>query len=179
MIPSRPTPEQEKINYLVVGKLRRPHGVHGEILMDVTTDFPERLKPGIVLYVGPQYRPVKLRSARTHGNAMLVAFDEFHTPEEVGELRNQLLYVRSKDRPRLEEGEYYHHQLLNLRVVDEEGQPLGMVSDILETGANDVIVVRPENGPELLLPVTDEVVLDIGLEKGEIRVHILPGLGAE
>ncbi len=162
--------------FLAVGKLRRPHGVKGEMLMDILTDFPERLKAGVTVYAGPQHRPLRLRSARPQDQTMLVAFNEYTTPEAAGELRNQIIYVHAAGQPPLEEGEYYHHQILGLRVVDEGGQPLGIVKEILETGANDVYVVQRPDGPEILLPVIDPVILNVDLEKGEIRVHVIPGL---
>jgi len=91
-------------------------------------------------------------------------------------LRNELLSVRSEDIPDLPEGEYYHHQILGLHVVGENGDNLGTVIDILETGANDVCVVRQESGAELLLPIVDATVLEIDLAKGIMRVHLLEGL---
>lgn len=162
--------------FLAVGRLRRPHGLRGEMQMDVLTDFPERLRPGMELYIGPDYVPHKLRSLRWHGRSLLVSFDGYDTPEEAGKLRNQTVFVTSADRPALEEGEYYHHELLGLRVVAEDGEYLGVLNQILETGANDVYVVAPESGREILLPATDEVILDVNLREGLVRVHLLPGL---
>ncbi len=162
--------------FLAVGKLRRPHGVHGEIIMDVLTDFPERIHQGITLYVGPDHQPLKLRSLRGHAAGMLVAFDGYHTPEQASELRNQIAYVPAADRPPLPVGEYYHHQLIGLKVVDEKGEVLGKVTEILATGATDVYVVRPEMGAEILIPAADEFILDTDLERGMLRVHVAPGL---
>jgi 16S rRNA processing protein RimM len=184
MTPASASPEQGEVAgpsgdrpvFLVVGKLLRPHGVHGEMLMGVLTDFPERLVPGTTLFVGPQYQPLRLRTLRRHQRGLLVAFEGYQTPEAVAVLRNQYASVRTEDRPPLEKGEYYHHQLLGLRVVDDTGQFLGILSEILATGANDVYVVSPESLPDILLPATEEVVLGVDLERGEIRVHLLPGL---
>jgi len=162
--------------FLVIGKLRRPHGLQGEILMDVLTDFPERLEKGVIIYMGDQRRPLKICSRRWQNKAMLLAFDGFMDPETAGQLRNELLYVRADDRPPLPEGEYYHHQLLGLQVVDETGQGLGVLTKILDTGANDVYVVRPARGQEILLPAIEQVILDIDLERKQMKVHILPGL---
>ena len=97
----------------------------------------------------------------------------------MAELRNQLVYVRTDDRPPLEDGEYYHHQLLNLEVVTDSGVFLGVVTEILETGASDVLVVRPELGPEVLIPVTDAFIQEINLAERKITVHIIPGMLAE
>jgi 16S rRNA processing protein RimM len=162
--------------FLVVGKLRRPHGVHGEMIMDVYTDFPERLEAGVGVYIGEAYQPILIKSLRRHGNAMLLALSGFDTPEEVGVFRNQLLYVRSDDRPALPEGDYYHHQIVGLRVVDRSGKSLGTVVDILETGANDILVIEKLDRSELMVPVIDSVVLKIDLSAGELCVDLLPGL---
>ena len=170
------SPKDREPVFLVVGKLRRPHGVYGEIIMDVLTDFPERLEPNTVVFAGPQHDPLTIRSNRWHGKSLLLAFEEYDSPETVGERRNQLVYVPAADRPALPEGEYYHHQIIGLRVVDEEGQFLGTLVKILDTAANDVYVVRPDHGPEILLPAIEEVILDVNLERGEVRIHLLPGL---
>jgi 16S rRNA processing protein RimM len=170
------SPQEGEPVFLAVGKLRRPHGVHGEIIMDVLTDFPERLQRGMTLYVGPDHQPLQLRSFRPHAAALLVAFEGYNTPEQAGELRNRLAFVPVADLPSLPEGEYYHHQLIGLQVVSEQGESLGKVAEILETGANDVYVVRTEAGVEILIPAVDEFILNIDLERGEMRVHVAPGL---
>jgi 16S rRNA processing protein RimM len=171
--------EAGKPTFLAVGKLRRPHGVRGEILMEVLTDFPERLKRGMTLFVGPTHQKMRLSSLRSQDQALLVSFRGLKDSESAGELRNQMVYVRAEDRPPLPEGEYYHHQLIGLQVVNEDGAPLGVVKEILETGANDVYVVLPPDGPEILLPATNDVILEIDLAGGRMQVHILPGLLAE
>jgi 16S rRNA processing protein RimM len=162
--------------FVAIGKLRRPHGVHGEIIMDVYTDFPERLRPGMQLFAGEARQPLRLTRRRWHQDALLMTFEGFDTPESVGTFRNQVLVVRTADLPPLPEGDYYHHQLIGLQVVDEAGKFLGTVTEILETGANDVLVVRPEIGSEILLPMIDQVVLEIALQDRQIRVHLLPGI---
>jgi 16S rRNA processing protein RimM len=159
--------------FLVVGKLRHSHGLRGEILMDVITDFPERIRQGKTLYIGENHLPMKVASRRVHGSNLLLAFDGIETSEEVGRLRNQWAYVPASDRPPLLEGEYYHHQILGLQVKSEDGLDLGQVSDILETGANDVYVIRSQSGNELLLPAIQSVILAIDLDKSEMTVHLL------
>ena len=163
--------------FLAVGKLHRPHGVRGEMVMSVWTDFPERLLPGVMIYVGDTHALLTIRSVRWHRNDILIAFEEYADRDEVGVLRNQIAYVRADDRPALPEGELYLHQLLGLGVIrDEDDLFLGEVEEIIETGSNDVFIVRMPDGKELLLPDIPSVVLDIDLESNEMRVHLLPGL---
>jgi 16S rRNA processing protein RimM len=162
--------------YLAVGMLRRPHGVHGDLLMEVYTDFPERLTPGTRLFLGDRHQPFTLVHVRGHNDGLLVSLKGVATPEAAGRYRNMLVSVLAGDRPALPPGEYYHHQLLGLRVETDEGQLLGLLSEVLVTGANDVFVVTDAKGQELLLPVVDSVVLAVDLGHGVIKVHLIPGL---
>jgi 16S rRNA processing protein RimM len=162
--------------FLVVGKLRHSHGLHGEILMEVITDFPERIRQGKTLYIGESHQPLRVASRRTHGGGLLLAFDGFESSEEVSQLRNQWVYVPASDRPPLSEGEYYHHQIIGLQVISEDGLELGKITSILETGANDVYLVRSDSGKEVLLPAIQSVILNIDPVKGQMFVHLLPGL---
>jgi 16S rRNA processing protein RimM len=169
-----PTPGEPE--FLVVGKLGKPHGIHGEIVMDVYTDFPERVQQGVTVFIGPQFLPLQIIKRRPHARGLLMTIDGYQTREGVAELRNQLVYVPTADRPQLEAGEYYHHQLLGLQVIDEEDRLLGSIERILETGANDVYVVHDESGAELLVPDIESVVLEIDLDHNQMLVHLLPGL---
>jgi len=162
--------------YLVVGFLRRPHGVKGEIIMDVHSDFPERIKPGITLFVGEQRSPMTLASRRPHQAGLLVRFRGVKTPEEAGLYRNTWVYVPTASRPALPAGEYYHYQLVGLNVITDDDRSLGTLADIIETGANDVYVVRDEHGREILLPAIPAVILDIQTAERIMRVHLLEGL---
>jgi len=165
--------------FIAVGKLRHAHGVHGEILMEVYTDFPDRLQPGVILYLGEEDLQLRLIKCRQHGKGLLMTFEGFSSPEEIGQYRNQIVYVKSIDRPPLENGEYYHHQLIGLRVVTRDGKTIGTVTEILETGASDVLLVLPESGPEILIPVVDSFVNEINLDRHEITVQLIPGILAE
>ena len=186
MSPSRPTytyplpspsgSSSDEPLYLAVGKLRRPHGVRGEIRMEVLTDFPERLQPGVTVYVGPRRLPLRILSVRWQGDFMLLTFEGYADRDRVGQLRNMLVTVPAESLPPLGEGEFYYHQILGLRVVTDEGEDLGTVTGIMETGANDVFVVADAAGHEVLLPDIEEVVLEIDPEARLMRVHLLPGL---
>ena len=170
------SPPNGEPEYLVVGFLRRPHGVKGEMLMDVHTDFPERLKTGMTVYLGDQYQPITIASLRGHAKGLLIRFRSIKTPEDAGLYRNTWMYVPTADRPPLPEGEYYHHQLIGLNVVTDENRELGTLVDIIETGANDVYLIRGADGKETLLPAIPPVILDINLADRQMCVHLLDGL---
>ncbi len=169
--PSTGSPGEGEPVFLAVGRLRRPHGIHGEILMDVLTGFPQRLHKGKTVFAGENHEPIIIDGIRGRNKEMILHFEGMQTSEEVGRLRNMIIYVKAADLPKLPEGEYYHHQLLGMSVVDEAGTPLGVLTDILETGANDVYVVKTPEDKELLLPVVDEVILEVNPEQRQMRVR--------
>ena len=169
------SPKGEPI-YLSVGFLRRPHGLHGEIIMDLHTDFPERMKSGRKLFIGEEHKPMTLTSVRPHQSGLLVKFKNVETPEDAGMFRNQWVFVKKADAPPLPAGTIYQHELIGFSVVDENDNPLGELVDILETGANDVYVVRDDSGKEILLPAIPSVILDLQPARHFIRVHLLDGL---
>ena len=163
--------------FLAVGKLRRPHGISGEMLMLIWTDFPERLQPGKQVFVGKSYKPYRIINVRGHGQGSIISFDGFNNRDDIGHLRNQVVYIRTSDLPALPDDEIYLHQLIGLRVIsDEDETRLGIVAEIIETGANHVLIVRRDGKPDILIPDIDPVVLDVNLKKGEILVHLIPGL---
>ena len=161
---------------LTVGFIRRPHGVRGEMVMDLHTDFPERMKSGRKLLIGEDRQLMTLDSARPHQAGLLVKFNGIDTPEDAGRFRNQWVYVKSSDAPQLPEGKIYQHELFGFQVVDENNQVLGELVEILETGANNVYVVRNEAGREILLPAIPPVILDVDPARRLMKVHLLEGL---
>ena len=163
--------------FLAVGKLRRPHGLNGEVLMSVWTDFPDRLCPGVTIYVGKNHDLYTIHSVRWHREDILVSFEGIENRDDAGIFRNQLMKVRADDRPPLPEGELYQHQLLGMSVIQNNNNALlGKLCEIIETGANDVYLVQSDDGREILLPAIESVIRNVDVEKNEIRVHLLPGL---
>lgn len=170
------SPSQGEPEFLVIGRLRRPHGVLGEILMEVLTDFPERIQTGMTIYLGDQYLPARITSTRSHMDALLISIENYEDRESVGELRNLAVYIPRSTIPPLPVGEFYHHQIIGLQVLDETGTSIGYVVEILETGANDVLIVKAKEDKQLLIPVIDDVVREIDLSRNCITIHPLPGL---
>jgi 16S rRNA processing protein RimM len=169
------SPDGEPV-YLVVGFLRRAHGLRGEIIMDLHTDFPERLRSGRKLFVGEEHKPMTLSGTRPYAKGMLVKFKGVESPEDAGQFRNQWVYVKASDVPSLPEGKLYQHELFGFEVIDDNGNSLGELVEIIETGANNVYVVRNESGKEILLPAIPSVILETDPAQHIIRVHLLEGL---
>ena len=165
------SPQPGEPVFLVVGKLRRAHGFRGELLMEVFTDFPERLKPGKEVFLGDQHVPAKFKSVRAQGDYLLVSFRGIEDEKQAGELRNLQVLVRADALPELPEGVYYHHQLIGLIVRDESGKIFGKLDEVLQTGSNDVYVVRDADGREVLLPALENVIVSVDLEQRVVIVR--------
>ena len=163
------------LQLLAVGKVVRPHGVRGELLVDTLTDFPEHLSEVDTVYLGEAAVPHGLKAARLHRGQLLVSLTDCPDRDCAEQYRNQLVQIKSEAAAPLPAGSYYHHQLIGLQVVSDEGEALGEVVDILETGANDVYVVSTPTG-ELLLPAISTVILNIDLPARQITAHLLDGL---
>lgn len=159
--------------FLAIGKLRRAHGLQGEMTMEILTDFPDRIRSGKRVYVGDNYEPIEIASVRPSNQALLIRLEGIHSPEDAARLRNMVVFVKAVELPKLPDGEYYHHQLIGLSVITEDGQAVGELSEILETGANDVYIVKTPVGREILLPAIHDVILDVNFDLKQMRVRLL------
>jgi 16S rRNA processing protein RimM len=144
--------------------------------MEVITDFPERLKRGTTVYIGAEHRTAIIGTVRPHPEGLLVTLVTVDMPEAAQQLRRQAVYVKAADRPPLPKGMYYHHELIGFAIVNEQDELIGTLSQILQTGANDVYVVSQDEGGEILLPVISSVVLSVEREHRQIRIREMPGL---
>jgi 16S rRNA processing protein RimM len=117
-----------------------------------------------------------VEGVRSHAKGMLIKFKGIETPEETAQFRNQWVYIKTTDAPPLPEGQIYQHELFGFQVVDENENLLGELVEIIETGANDVYVVKNEAGKETLLPAIPSVILDLDPARRFMRVHLLEGL---
>ncbi|MGG1514672.1 ribosome maturation factor RimM [Paenibacillus oryzisoli] len=162
-----------------VGKIVNSHGIRGELKVVPETDFPERFDKGselIIVDAKNVQTPVTVKTSRLHKNVFIVQFEQFSNINDVEKFKGALLKIEGKHQQPLEEGEYYYHEIIGCKVVTEEGRELGEISEILTPGANDVWVVSLGKGKELLLPVIDDVVLDVDVPNKTIRIHLMEGL---
>lgn len=167
--------EEEPV-FVIIGKFRKPHGIRGEIRMTVLTDFPDLIEKGMTIYLGEKYQPYTINGLRWKGEDLLVSLEEMPDRTAVEIFRNIMVSVKSEDIPEPDEGEYYLHQLIGMEVITDEGENLGKLTEVILTGANDVYLVSPPQGKEILLPAIEEVILAINLEDQTMTVHIIPGL---
>jgi 16S rRNA processing protein RimM len=159
-----------------VAHVLAPHGIRGELKCHVVTDFPkQRFKRGNTVLLDGQTHTVQ--SARVQGQVVLLRLEDVSDRTTAEKFRGQDVLIHVEDAVRLPKGQFYWHQVIGLDVIDATTETsLGRVSDILETGANDVYVVRTTSGREILIPAIKDVVKDIDPALGRILVEPLPGM---
>ncbi|MDR1702226.1 MAG: ribosome maturation factor RimM [Sporomusaceae bacterium] len=154
-----------------VGKIIAPHGVRGDVRIIPLTDFPERFASLKEVYLDDAQVAV-IEQVRPHQNFFLVKFKGVETMDAAETLRGKLLKVRREDLVPLPEGHYYIFDIIGLKVFTETDELLGEITDVLETGSNDVYVVEQQGKPQLLLPALKEVVKKIDLENKRVIVRL-------
>jgi len=159
--------------YIVIGQVLKPFGVKGEMRVRAYTETFEPFERSSVLVLDES--PYRVTSVRAHSGALLVSFEGIDTPEEALELRGRLIKTNEENLPPKGEDEYYWFELIGMRVSTVDGRDLGKVSGIIPTGANDVMVVTGPRG-EVLLPMIDDVFLEVDTQAETILVDPLEGL---
>lgn len=152
--------------FLAVGKIGKTHGLRGELWMNLLTDFPERLDRGKHVYIGRDYQEYTIKSFQLTVKRGLISFPDFKNLEDARVLINQIVYVKAGEVPKLSTEEYYHHELIGIKVIDEKQQVIGILIDIIKTGANDVYIVRNETGEkeEVLIPAIKSVIIKVDIQ---------------
>jgi len=166
------------MDLLEVGKIVNTHGLRGEVKIVPWTDSPD-------VFEDMEYVIIKKRSGdmtlnikgiKYQKNNIIVKFKELDRIEDAEPLKNSVLYVPREMLGELPEGVYYIADLIGLEVFDEEGHKIGEIADVFNTGANDIYDVKREGHKNLLLPVIDDVVLNVDIENKKVVVRIMEGL---
>jgi 16S rRNA processing protein RimM len=160
-----------KDNLIAVARITIPHGVRGEVKLQPLTDFPRRFEETDFLLLADGTRLI-LESARLQKDTVLAKFRGMDTPEVWIPFRHQELYVTEDQLMPLPQGQFYIHQIIGIDVFDESGKPLGKVINVLQTGSNDVYVVKATGGEEILLPAIDTVVKKIDMNERRMIVKL-------
>lgn len=157
---------------VVIGKVGAPHGLSGEVRVFPLTDFPDRFRGMKHVYVGEE--SLAIAGVRYQNDTILLRFSGYDSREVAAVLTGQLLTVDRAEAVPLKEGEYYTFDIIGLQVEDEEGQVLGKVTDVLQTGSNDVYVVEAaEQAKQILIPALKSVVRRIALREGKMVVRLM------
>jgi 16S rRNA processing protein RimM len=164
--------------FLLIGLIVAPFGLRGQLKLRATTDRPDYIERHVrSLYVGRAHTPYKLRGLFEHKPGLLVVtLGGVTTREQAEDLRRSEVFIHQRDAAPLAEGEYFLHQLYDLRVETESGEEIGRVKDVLETGASEVLIVERPDQSDALIPMIRDVVRELDFAGGRIVVRLLEGL---
>ncbi|MDE7046219.1 MAG: ribosome maturation factor RimM [Acetatifactor sp.] len=165
-------------DFFQVGIITSPHGVHGEVKVFPTTDDVKRFKrlKEVILDTGKERLNLEIEGVKFVKQFAVLKFKGYDSMNEVERLRQTSLFVPRENAVRLGRDEYFIADLMGLKVLDEEEQEIGVLREVLETGANDVYAIDLKDGRELLLPAIRQCILAVDVEAGFIKIHILDGL---
>lgn len=163
---------------LQVGVITSTHGVRGEVKVYPTTDDPKRFKrlKEVILDTGKEQFILEIEGVKFFKQFVILKFKGYDNINDIEKYRQKSLYVTRANAVRLKKDEYFIADLIDLKVIDEEEKEIGILKNVMETGANDVYEITMTDGRELLLPAIKQCVLDVNVEEGYIKVHIMDGL---
>ena len=163
---------------LQVGVISSTHGVRGEVKVFPTTDDINRFKKlkEVILVTEKTEKVLKITSVKFFKQFAILKFEGIDSLNDVEVYKGAQLYVDRKHAVKLEKDEYFIADLIDLTVVDEEENEIGILVDVMKTGANDVYIVKNEEGKELLFPAIKECILNVDCKKKKVTVHVMDGL---
>ena len=160
-----------------VGVITQTHGIHGEVKVFPTTDDPKRFKKlkEVIADTGKTRLTLHIVSVKYFKQFVILKFQEYNDINQIEFLKNAKLLVDREHAVRLTKNEYFIADLIGLKVLSDEGEDLGVIKDVIQTGANDVYIVGT-NDEEILIPAIKDCILEVNVEKGLIKVHLMEGL---
>lgn len=164
-------------DYFKIGIITSSHGVRGEMKVYPTTDDARRFKKLKQVFVETKegFKVFEVESARV-SDKVLLKLKGIDTPEEVVKYRQRGIFVDRKNAVRLSKDEYFIADLIGIKVICDDGKELGVLKEVMPTGANDVYVISMDEGKEVLIPAIKDCILDVDVEEGFMKVHLLDGL---
>ena len=161
-----------------IGVITQTHGIKGEVKVFPTTDDVKRFKrlEKVTIDSGKKRFEAEIESVKFFKQFVILKFKGFDTIEDIQPYKQAKLLVDREHTVRLRKDEYFVADLIGTKVVSDEGTELGVMTDVIETGANDVYVVKNSEGEEILFPAIKDCVKEVDLENGVITLHVMDGL---
>ena len=165
-------------DFFQVGIISSTHGVKGEVKVYPTTDDPRRFRKlrEVMVDTGRERLVMEVEGVKFFKQFVILKFKGIDSLNEVEKYRKASLFVTRENAVRLSKNEYFIADLMGLRVRNEDEEEIGVLREVLETGANDVYIIDMKDGRELLLPAIKQCILDVNVAEGYIKIHILEGL---
>ena len=164
--------------YLRVGVISSTHGIRGEVKVYPTTDDPERFRElkKVILDAKGGQRTLEIQEVKFFKNQVILKFRGLDNINDVEKYKGTDLLIPREDAVPLEENENFIADLIDMEVVTDAGERLGILTDVIQTGAKDVYVVKTSQEKEILLPAIRDCILEVDVEEKRMRVHVLEGL---
>lgn len=161
-----------------VGVITSTHGIKGEVKVFPTTDDVKRFKKNmeVILDTGKEERLLTVESVKFFKQFVILKFKGIDNINDIEKYKTKSLFVTRENAVKLKKDEYFIADLIGIDVWEDDGSKLGVLKDVIETGANDVYVIGLEDGKELLLPAIKECILNVDVENKEMKVHVMEGL---
>lgn len=167
-----------KDDLLQAGVITTTHGVRGEVKVFPTTDDPARFKKlkKVLVDTGKTQMELEIASVKFFKNMVILKFKEYDNINDVQYLRQAKIMVTRDQAVKLKKDEYFIADLLDMKAVSDEGEELGVIADVLQTGANDVYIIKKEQKKDLLVPAIRDCIKNVDMEQNVMTIHLLPGL---
>ncbi len=164
--------------YVSAGTITSTHGIRGEVKVYPTVDDPDRFSSfgKVLLSNGKTEVEAEIENVKYFKNLVIVKFRGIDDINDVMKYRRWNILVTREDAADLKEGQYFEVDIIGLKVVTDDDREIGKITEILHTGANDVYTVKGESGKEILIPAIQQCILDVDLENGVMKVHLLNGM---
>lgn len=164
--------------FLRVGVISSTHGIRGEVKVYPTTDDSERFLDldEVILDTGREHKILEIEGVKFFKNQVILKFKGYDSINDIEKYLKKDLLVDREHAVELGENENFIADLIDMEVVTDEGKVLGTLTDVIETGANDVYAVKTPEGKEILLPAIRDCILDVNVDEKRMTVHVMEGL---
>ena len=164
--------------FLRVGVISSTHGIRGEVKVYPTTDDPERFLEldEVILDTGREHKILEIEGVKFFKKQVILKFKGYDNINDIEKYLKKDLLVDREHAVELGENENFIADLIDMEVVTDEGKVLGTLTDVIETGANDVYAVKTPEGKEILLPAIRDCILDVDVDEKRMTVHVMEGL---
>lgn len=161
-----------------VGVISSTHGVRGEVKVFPTTDDMKRFKKlkGVILDTGREKKTLEIESVKFFKQLVILKFRGIDNINDIEKYKGKSLFVDREHAVRLRKDEYFIADMIGMRVTTDKGEDFGTLKEVIETGANDVYIIDTKEHGEVLVPAIKQCILDVDIEQGMMRIHLLEGL---
>lgn len=165
-------------NILQVGVITSTHGIKGEVKVFPTTDDAQRFKKlkEVLIDMGKEYVTLEIEGIKFFKKFVILKFKGIENINDAEQYRQKGLWITREHAVKLRKNEYFITDLIDMRVFTEDGKEFGVLTDVMQTGANDVYIVKTPENREVLIPAIKQCILNVNVEEKRMDIYLIPGL---